>query len=46
MGKDQTPGGITGGSEYTPIVVDGVMYVLTADSAYALDAGSGTTLWH
>ena len=46
VGKDQTSGGITGGSEYTPIVIDGMMYVLTADSAYGLDAETGTTVWH
>ena len=46
VGKDQTSGGITGGSEYTPIVVGGLMYVLTADSAYALDADTGKQVWH
>jgi quinoprotein glucose dehydrogenase len=45
VGKDQTAGGITGGSEYTPIVVDGLMYVLTADSAYALDPDTGKPVW-
>ena len=46
VGKDQSSGGITGGSEYTPIVIGGVMYVLTADSAYALEAETGKTVWH
>lgn len=46
VGKDATAGGITGGSEYTPIVVDGLMYVLTADSAYALDPDTGKQVWH
>ena len=45
VGKDQTSGGITGGSEFTPIVVDGLMYVLTADAAYALDPDSGKQIW-
>jgi quinoprotein glucose dehydrogenase len=45
LGKDQTAGGITGGSEYTPLVVDGLMYVLTADSAYALQADTGVAVW-
>src|SRR5687768_18406820 len=45
VGKDQTSGGITGGSEYTPIVVDGMMYVLTASSAAALEAASGKIIW-
>jgi len=30
----------------TPIVVDGVMYVTSANECYALDAGSGTVIWH
>ena len=35
------------GMEATPIVVDGVMYVSTAWSrVYALDAATGTKLWH
>src|SRR5687767_12081270 len=46
VGTDQTSGGITGGSEYTPIVVDGRMYVLTADSAYALEPETGKPIWH
>jgi len=46
VGKDPTSGGITGGSEFTPIVVGGLMYVLTADSAYALDPDTGTQVWH
>jgi PQQ-dependent dehydrogenase (methanol/ethanol family) len=33
--------------ETTPIVVDGVMYVTTAfDHVYALDARTGTQIWH
>jgi PQQ-dependent dehydrogenase (methanol/ethanol family) len=31
--------------EGTPVVVDGVMYVTTANQAYALDASSGRILW-
>jgi PQQ-dependent dehydrogenase (methanol/ethanol family) len=31
--------------EVTPVVVDGVMYVTTANRAYALDAQSGRQLW-
>jgi quinoprotein glucose dehydrogenase len=45
VGKDQTSGGITGGSEYTPIVVNGRMYVLTASAAVALDPETGKELW-
>ena len=38
---------ITGGSrlQVTPIVVDGVMYVTTANECHALDAGTGRRLW-
>jgi alcohol dehydrogenase (cytochrome c) len=32
--------------EVTPIVVDGVMYVTTANEAFALDARSGRQIWH
>ncbi len=32
--------------EVTPIVVNGVMYVTTANEAYALDARSGRQIWH
>jgi alcohol dehydrogenase (cytochrome c) len=30
----------------TPIVVDGVMYMTSANECYALDAGSGRPIWH
>ena len=30
----------------TPVVVDGVMYVTSANECYALDAGSGGQIWH
>lgn len=30
----------------TPVVVDGVMYVTSANQCYALDAGSGREIWH
>ncbi len=32
--------------ETTPVVVEGVMYVTSANQCYALDAGSGRELWH
>ncbi len=32
--------------EVTPVVVDGVMYVTTANQAYAVDAQSGRQVWH
>src|SRR5260370_13050008 len=32
--------------EGTPVVVDGVMYVTTANEVYALDGRSGRQIWH
>jgi len=32
--------------ETTPVVVEGVMYVTSANECYALDAGSGREIWH
>lgn len=32
--------------EVTPIVVDGIMYVTAVNECYALDAGSGRSIWH
>ena len=32
--------------ETTPIVVEGIMYVSSANEVYALDAGTGRTIWH
>ena len=32
--------------QVTPVVVDGVMYVTSANECYALDAGSGRQIWH
>lgn len=32
--------------EVTPVVVDGIMFVTSANDGYALDARSGRVLWH
>lgn len=32
--------------QVTPLVVDGIMYVTSANECYALDAGSGRQIWH
>ena len=32
--------------QVTPVVVDGVMYVTSANECYALDAGTGRQIWH
>jgi alcohol dehydrogenase (cytochrome c) len=34
------------GMEVTPVVVDGVMFVTSANDAFALDARAGRTIWH
>lgn len=40
------PGNITHGLQATPIVVDGVMYSISADNnVWAINAATGTTLW-
>lgn len=36
----------TTGLQTTPVVVNGMMYVTTANQCYALDAGSGRVIWH
>jgi alcohol dehydrogenase (cytochrome c) len=36
----------TTGLQTTPVVVNGIMYVTTANQCYALDAGSGRKIWH
>ena len=32
--------------QVTPIVIEGIMYVTSANECYALDAGSGRQIWH
>jgi alcohol dehydrogenase (cytochrome c) len=34
------------GREVTPVVLEGIMYVTTANECYALDAGTGRQIWH
>lgn len=45
LGPNQPNGGITGGSEFTPLVVNGVMYVPLAKSVVALQPETGKELW-
>jgi len=41
------PGNITHGLQSTPIVIDGVMYTISADNnVWAIDAATGKTIWH
>lgn len=37
---------VPGGTQTTPVVVDGVMYATFRNHVWALDAGSGRQLWH
>ncbi|HXP86950.1 MAG TPA: PQQ-binding-like beta-propeller repeat protein [Bryobacteraceae bacterium] len=45
LGQDATVGGITGGSEFTPIVIQGVMYVAAFKHVAALEPEAGKILW-
>lgn len=41
------PGNITHGLQATPIVIDGVLYYISAENnVWAVDAATGATLWH
>ncbi|MBT5030995.1 MAG: PQQ-binding-like beta-propeller repeat protein [Proteobacteria bacterium] len=45
LGRNVTTGDLGGGSEFTPLVVDGVMYLAGADHIAALAPESGRVLW-
>ena len=45
LGANATSGSLTGGFEFTPIVVDGVMYVAGADHVAALEPETGLQIW-
>jgi glucose dehydrogenase len=45
LGRDQTSGTLSGGSEFTPIAVNGVMYVAASDHVAALQSETGKPLW-
>lgn len=45
MGAAPSAGGITGGSEFTPLVINGVMYAATNTRIAALDAATGKEIW-
>ena len=45
LGRDRTAGTISGGSEFTPIVVGGVMYVAASDRVVALEPDTGKETW-
>ena len=45
LGKDPTAGGVTGGSEFVPIVVGGVMFATASDRVVALEPETGKEIW-
>src|SRR5262245_364574 len=45
LGRDATAGTLSGGSEFTPVVINGVMYVAASDRVVALDADTGREVW-
>jgi len=45
LGRHPDAGGLTGGSEFTPIVVRGVMYVATPSKVVALAPETGREIW-
>jgi quinoprotein glucose dehydrogenase len=45
LGRNPTSGGLSGGSEVTPIVVAGRMYLTAADRVVALQPETGIEIW-
>ncbi len=45
LGRNPTTGDLGGGSEFTPLVIDGVMYLAGADHVVALEADTGEEIW-
>jgi glucose dehydrogenase len=45
LGRNETSDTLSGGSEFTPIVVGGVMYLAASNRVVALDAATGTQIW-
>jgi len=45
LGRNSTTGDLGGGSQFTPLVIDGVMYLATADHVVALQSETGRELW-
>jgi quinoprotein glucose dehydrogenase len=45
LGFDSSAAGITGGSEFTPIVVKGVLYLGTGKAVVALEPETGNEIW-
>ena len=45
LGRSHTTGGLGGGSQFTPLVIDGVMYLAGADHVVALESETGREIW-
>jgi len=45
VGSDSSAGSITGGSEFTPLVISGVLYLATTENLLAMNAHDGTEIW-
>jgi quinoprotein glucose dehydrogenase len=45
LGPNAATGDLGGGSQFTPLVVDGIMYLAGADHVIALQADSGREIW-
>jgi len=45
LGRNATTGTLNGGSEFTPVVIGGVLYVAGADHVAGLAADTGQVLW-
>ena len=45
LGRNRTTGDLGGGSEFTPLVVNGIMYVAAADRIVALQSETGREVW-
>ncbi len=45
LGRNSTTGDLGGGSQFTPLVIDGIMYLAGADRVVALQSDTGRELW-
>lgn len=45
LGRNVTTNALGGGSQFTPLVIDGVMYLAAADRVVALESESGREIW-
>ena len=45
LGRNGTTGDLGGGSQFVPLVIDGIMYLAGADRVAALEADTGEEIW-